>query len=82
MNQTSFLLHHLIIRAEADLRLRELLEHAPSEYNGVVHLFIVAMSRLSFADVPEWVQGKDKQELEKVAGMSHNNDYAVSLMSA
>jgi len=69
MNQTTFLLHHLIFRAETDIRLRERLEHAPRDYNGAVHLFIVAMSRLSFADVPEWVQGRDKQDLEKVAGM-------------
>jgi hypothetical protein len=79
MNQTTFLLHHLIIKAKNDVRLRERLELAPREYNGVVHLFVVAMGRLSFADVPEWVKGKDKQELEKVAGMLLDKNRAVSL---
>ncbi|OAX42279.1 hypothetical protein K503DRAFT_766926 [Rhizopogon vinicolor AM-OR11-026] len=70
MNQTTFLLHHLILRADTDVRLRERLENARGEYNGAIHLFIVAMSRLSFADVPEWVKGKDKQELEKIADLA------------
>jgi len=58
-----------MFKAEAPLRLRERLEHAPRHYNGLVHLFVVTMGRLSFADVPEWVQEEDKQDLERVAGM-------------
>ncbi|KAG1760687.1 hypothetical protein EV702DRAFT_552041, partial [Suillus placidus] len=65
-NQTTFLLHHLMFKAEAPLRLRERLECAPRHYNGLVHLFVVTMGRLSFADVPEWVQEEDKQDLERV----------------
>ncbi|KAG2146479.1 uncharacterized protein EDB93DRAFT_477741 [Suillus bovinus] len=70
MYQTTFLLHHLMFKAEAPLRLRERLEHAPRHYNGLVHLFVVTMGRLSFADVPEWVQEEDKQDLERVAGLA------------
>ncbi|KAG0706096.1 hypothetical protein DFH29DRAFT_1025860 [Suillus ampliporus] len=69
MNQTTFLLHDLVFKAEAQ-RLRERLEHAPRHYNGLVHIFIVTMGRLSFADAPEWVQEKDKQDLERVAGLA------------
>ncbi|KAG1737622.1 hypothetical protein EDB19DRAFT_1716897 [Suillus lakei] len=70
MNQTTFLLHHLMFKAEASLSLRERLERAPRHYNGLVHLFVVIMGRLSFADVPEWVQEEDKQDLERVAGLA------------
>ncbi|KAG1734759.1 uncharacterized protein EDB91DRAFT_586936 [Suillus paluster] len=69
MNQTTFLLHNLVFKADAQ-RLRERLEHAPRHYNGLVHLFIVTMGRLSFADAPEWVQEKDKLEMERVAGLA------------
>ncbi|KAG1890390.1 hypothetical protein F4604DRAFT_663097 [Suillus subluteus] len=80
MNQTTFLLHHLMFKAEAPLRLRERLECAPRHYNGLVHLFVVTMGRLSFADVPEWVQEEDKQDLERVAGLA--KDLLELLMDA
>lgn len=80
MNQTTFLLHHLMFKAEAPFRLRERLEHAPRHYNGLVHLFVVTMGRLSFADVPEWVQEEDKQDLERVAGLA--KDLLELLMDA
>ncbi|KAG2345667.1 hypothetical protein BDR05DRAFT_930330 [Suillus weaverae] len=79
-NQTTFLLHHLMFKAEAPLRLRERLECAPRHYNGLVHLFVVTMGRLSFADVPEWVQEEDKQDLERVAGLA--KDLLELLMDA
>ncbi|KAG1815958.1 uncharacterized protein BJ212DRAFT_203897 [Suillus subaureus] len=80
MNQTTFLLHHLMFKAEAPLRLQERLERAPRHYNGLVHLFVVTMGRLSFADVPEWVQEEDKQDLERVAGLA--KDLLELLMDA
>lgn len=80
MNQTTFLLHHLMFKAEVPLRLRECLECAPRHYNGLVHLFVVTMGRLSFADVPEWVQEEDKQDLERVAGLA--KDLLELLMDA
>ncbi|KAG2059002.1 hypothetical protein BDR06DRAFT_759554 [Suillus hirtellus] len=80
MNQTTFLLHHLMFKAETPLRLRERLERAPRHYNGLVHLFVVTMGRLSFADVPEWVQEEDKQDLERVAGLA--KDLLELLMDA
>lgn len=58
-----------MFKAGAPLRLRERLECAPRHFNGLVHIFVVTMGRLSFADVPEWVQEEDKQDLERVAGM-------------
>ncbi|KAG2150466.1 hypothetical protein DEU56DRAFT_977750 [Suillus clintonianus] len=80
MNQTTFLLHHLMFKAEAPPRLRERLEHAPRHYNGLVHIFVVTMGRLSFADVPEWVQEEDKLDLERVAGLA--KDLLELLMDA
>lgn len=80
MNQTTFLLHHLMFKAGAPLRLRERLECAPRHFNGLVHIFVVTMGRLSFADVPEWVQEEDKQDLERVAGLA--KDLLELLMDA
>ncbi|KAJ7287429.1 hypothetical protein C8J57DRAFT_1460761 [Mycena rebaudengoi] len=54
LNQTLFLLHHLVFGAEPNVNLRLRLHHAPHRaFSGISHMFIVTFGRLSYADPPE-----------------------------
>lgn len=69
LNQTLFLLHHLVFSMEPVFNLRHKLHHAPHrQFNGITHIFIVTFGRLSYADPPEWLNRKERLELEQMAG--------------
>ncbi|KAH7925536.1 hypothetical protein BV22DRAFT_1104899 [Leucogyrophana mollusca] len=71
MNQTLCLFHHLIFHAESMPNLRERLEIAPArQYNGLIHMFIVTIGRMSYAEPPEWVNARDKLELEQLSDLA------------
>ena len=47
------------------------LETAPSRpFNGLLHAFIVALGRSSYADSPDWIETKDKLEIDQLIDMS------------
>ncbi|EGN99743.1 hypothetical protein SERLA73DRAFT_179920 [Serpula lacrymans var. lacrymans S7.3] len=71
INQTLFLLYMLIFGPEAAFNLRHKLQVTPSrQFNGITHMFIVTLGRLSYTDPPEWIAAKDKVELEHIAEMA------------
>lgn len=64
------LLHHLVIGEDATLDLRECLLRAPPKTSqGLIHYFLLALGRLSYANPPYWLDDKDKQRLVGVAGL-------------
>ncbi|KAH7912414.1 hypothetical protein BJ138DRAFT_1148438 [Hygrophoropsis aurantiaca] len=69
LNQSLCLFHYVIFGAESMPNLRERLELAQS-YNGLMHMFIVTIGRMSYAEPPEWVDAKDKADLEEVSDMA------------
>lgn len=38
-------------------------------YIGAVDMFIVGLGRLSYSDVPDWIDGQAKETLERCSGM-------------
>jgi hypothetical protein len=70
MNQTLFLLHHLVFSGEPVFNLRHKLLHAPHrQFNGINHMSIVTLGRLSYADPPDWLDSQPKLELEHMGGV-------------
>jgi hypothetical protein len=70
LNQTLFLLHHLVFSLEPNFNLRHRLHCAPSRtFNGITHMSIVTFGRLSCADPPEWIDPAQKVELEAMSGI-------------
>ncbi|KAJ7045616.1 hypothetical protein C8F04DRAFT_1249010 [Mycena alexandri] len=73
LNQTLFLLHHLVFGIEPNFNLRHRLHYAPSRtFNGITHMFIVTFGRLGCADPPEWIESTHKLELESVSEMAQD----------
>ncbi|KAJ7217952.1 hypothetical protein GGX14DRAFT_598835 [Mycena pura] len=73
LNQTLFLLHHLVFGLESTFNLRHRLHYAPSRtFNGITHMFIVTFGRLSSADPPEWLDSAEKLELESMSDMAQD----------
>ncbi|KAK7005601.1 hypothetical protein R3P38DRAFT_2556549 [Favolaschia claudopus] len=73
LNQTLFLLHHLVFGLEPNVNLRHRLHYAPSRtFNGITHMFIVTFGRLSCADPPEWIDAAQKFELEALSEMAQD----------
>jgi len=73
LNQTLFLLHHLVFGLEPNFNLRHRLHYAPSRtFNGITHMFIVTFGRLSCADPPEWIDSARKVELETMSEMAQD----------
>ncbi|KAJ7770127.1 hypothetical protein DFH07DRAFT_266343 [Mycena maculata] len=73
LNQTLFLLHHLVFGLEPNFNLRHRLHYAPSRtFNGITHMFIVTFGRLSCADPPEWIDSTQKVELETMSEMAQD----------
>ncbi|THH06652.1 hypothetical protein EW146_g9545 [Bondarzewia mesenterica] len=73
--QTLMLLHYLVFRPEQTLNLRHKLHHAPhKQFNGISHLFVVTLGRLSFAEPPEGaaLESEEKRALEQLAEMAHD----------
>ncbi|KAG8890644.1 hypothetical protein FRB98_006147 [Tulasnella sp. 332] len=44
----------------------------PQQFNGLLHVFIVSLGRLSFADPPEWVPPNGQDALVKVAELARD----------
>lgn len=79
LNQCLFLLHHLVYGTEPPLNLRQKLHYAPHRlFNGVVHMLIVTLGRLSFAEAPEWVNQDGKAELERMIGKLFSDEFIHS----
>jgi len=73
VNQTVFLLHHLVFTPVPVFNLRHKLHYAPHrQFNGITHMFIVTFGRLSYADPPDWVDSDGKLELETIAEMARD----------
>ncbi|KAJ7251529.1 hypothetical protein B0H12DRAFT_1234163 [Mycena haematopus] len=73
VNQTLFLMHHLVFGVEPNFNLRHRLHYAPSRaFNGITHMFIVTFGRLSCADPPEWIDSAHALELEAMAEMAQD----------
>jgi len=73
LNQTLFLLHHLVFGIEPNFNLRHRLHYAPSRaFNGITHMFIVSFGRLGCADPPEWIESAHKLELESMSEMAQD----------
>ncbi|KAJ7178430.1 hypothetical protein C8R43DRAFT_1117814 [Mycena crocata] len=73
LNQTLFLLHHLLYGLEPNFNLRHRLHYAPSRtFNGITHMFIVTFGRLSCADPPEWIESGQKAELEAMSEIAQD----------
>ncbi|KAJ7901938.1 hypothetical protein B0H14DRAFT_1261278 [Mycena olivaceomarginata] len=73
LNQTLFLLHHLVFSLEPNFNLRHRLHCAPSRtFNGITHMSIVTFGRLSCADPPEWIDPAQKVELEAMSEMAQD----------
>lgn len=71
ITQALMLLHYLVFSPEQGLNLRHKLHHAPHrQFNGVSHMFVVTLGRLSFADPPdvENLGCDEKRRLEQLAG--------------
>ncbi|KAH0827962.1 hypothetical protein J3R83DRAFT_3600 [Lanmaoa asiatica] len=80
INHTTLLLHHLVIGEDATLDLRERLLRAPAKtYQGLIHFFILTFGRLSYANPPYWLNGKDRRRLVGVAGLCSAIHRLISL---
>ncbi|THH05276.1 hypothetical protein EW145_g4910 [Phellinidium pouzarii] len=77
MKQTLHLLHQLVFPSSSlnstegqntvNFDFRQKLYHAPhSQFNGLAHMFIVTVGRLSYADPPEWLATELQAEVEKI----------------
>jgi hypothetical protein len=72
--QALILLHHLVFNAQPTFNLQHCLQMASHRrFNGINHMFIVTLGRLSYADAPEWLEADARTELEQVAGVSDRN---------
>ncbi|KAL1691478.1 hypothetical protein GGG16DRAFT_124799 [Schizophyllum commune] len=68
-DQTVYLLWHIVKGREHELDLRRKLIHTSHVIvNGVMHIFVVAFGRLSYADPPDWVDQEGKDELQLLQG--------------
>lgn len=68
-NETLFLIHHLVFSTDPALNLRYQLQRATNRvFNNIIHVFIVTLGRLSYADPPEWVDSQGRYELETLSG--------------
>ncbi|KAF8967852.1 hypothetical protein BDZ97DRAFT_1916437 [Flammula alnicola] len=68
LNQTTFLLYHLIFGTEPNLNLRHKLQHAPHRpFSGISHIFVVTFGRLSYCEPPSWMEIERRHELEYLA---------------
>jgi hypothetical protein len=68
--QTLNLLYHLVFASDPTFNLRHKLLQAAQlrPFNGLTHMFIVTLGRLSYADCPDWLGSNSKVDLEQAAG--------------
>jgi hypothetical protein len=71
LSQALLVLHHLIFSVQPTFILQHALEMAAlhRRFNGVTHMFIVTMGRLSYSDLPKWIPGNVQVDLDQLAGM-------------
>jgi len=67
INQSLFLLHHLVHSSDPIVRLHDKLQHF-SYFDNLVHMFIVSFGQFSYADPPDWIDIEGKKELECLVG--------------
>ncbi|KAJ7587198.1 hypothetical protein C8J56DRAFT_943791 [Mycena floridula] len=72
MDQTLFLLHHLVLRSEqVDLVYK--LHHAPHRpFIGITHMFTVTLGWLSYADPPDWVDVQARRNIVMMREMARD----------
>ena len=64
LNQTLFLLHHLVLDTTPTFNLRhKLYSTYYRPFNGLTHMFIVTLGRLCYADLPGWMDEQGRQDL-------------------
>lgn len=71
-----YLIHHLFYGTDSNSQpslsadLPHILQQAASvpKYNGLDHIFIVTMTRLGYADVPEWLGVERVMLVDDIAG--------------
>lgn len=64
------LLHHLVFTPDPNLNLALRLHQASHrQFNGISHMFVVTLGRLTYADPPDEVGEDEKAVLEQIAGM-------------
>ncbi|GLB37514.1 hypothetical protein LshimejAT787_0405650 [Lyophyllum shimeji] len=73
LNQTVFLLHHLVFTSVPFLNLRQKL-HAPYHrlFHGLLHMFIVTFGRLSYGEAPEWIDRQGRIDLVSSTDMARD----------
>lgn len=52
------------------LKIQNAAASDPQQFNGLLHIFIVALGRLSFADSPTWLSPGARLALTKSGGMA------------
>ncbi|KAG8834473.1 hypothetical protein FRC17_008529 [Serendipita sp. 399] len=48
------LLHYIIFKPEVEVNIQQVIQRPPLKFNGLDHMFVVALGRLSYAETPEW----------------------------
>ncbi|KAF5380404.1 hypothetical protein D9615_004498 [Tricholomella constricta] len=73
LNQTLFLLHHLVFTTVPVLNLRQKL-HSPYHrlFHGLLHMFIVTFGRLSYGEAPEWIDRQGRIDLVSSTDMARD----------
>lgn len=70
----TLLLHKLATRLNSNLKAklaayRQMV--STTQYTGVGHMFAVTLARLSYAEVPEEIQGPSHRKLNDIGGTYH-----------
>lgn len=69
INQTIFLLHHLVFGADPCVNLRSKIQQAPARpFSTLLHIFTVTFGRMSYCEAPSWVDTGSRKEIESIAG--------------
>jgi len=73
LNQTLFLLHHLIFTSVSFLNLRQKL-YVPQHriFHGLLHVFVVTFGRLSYGEAPEWIDRQGRIDLISLTDMARD----------
>jgi hypothetical protein len=58
------LLHYLVFKGGSQVNLQQKIQYPPPKMNGLEHMFVVGLGRLSYADPPEWQSKAAKEALE------------------
>ena len=72
------LLHYIVFKMESQLDLQRVIQFPPHRFNGLEHMFVVGLGRLSYADPPEWNDNTCKLLSETCAGSKLPKSVALS----